>query len=303
MGYAIVTDQDRCINCKACELHCAVWNRTSEGLGVHLHVGPCMHDGRPVLRTRFMPCLQCEDARCLLACPTGAIQRREDGIIRIDGKLCRGCRACLLNCPWGVPRHDAALGKVRKCDMCADRLDAGLEPACIAGCATHALHLERTPDAPREDPPRMHPAQAMVERVRRAGAHTVVLHCLERLRRTSPSLWERRKDDGDASFFDGPLEDLRRCPELEAQLPPIPEGVSLQGVLCARHVLKPRLLEPLAAMGVLRVLVLRCAAAECPETAKPHGEGLPPRPCIPVTELESVEELAAALAKLAAPSS
>ncbi len=28
-----------------------------------------------------------------------------------------------------------------KCDLCMDRIDAGLKPACVTGCTTHALSL------------------------------------------------------------------------------------------------------------------------------------------------------------------
>mgnify|MGYP001025298329 CR=1 FL=1 len=150
MSYRMITDERLCINCKACEVHCKVWNRVPVGLklGVHLNVGPDMRDGRPALHTLYMPCLHCDDAPCLAACPTGAMRRREDGIVYIETPLCTGCRACRMACPWQVPQYDAAQGKMRKCDLCRSRLDAGLQPACVTGCTTHALRLEKDPCLP-----------------------------------------------------------------------------------------------------------------------------------------------------------
>ena len=144
MKYRMTTDEATCINCKACEVHCKVWNRVPTGLklGVHLHDGPALRNGKTVLRTQYMPCQQCDDAPCLTACPTGAMTRRGDGIVFVDTPRCTGCKACLLACPWKVPQYDARQIKMRKCDLCRERLDAGLLPACVTGCTTKALKLE-----------------------------------------------------------------------------------------------------------------------------------------------------------------
>ena len=141
MSYRLLTDEDLCIRCKACEVHCKVWNRVPAGLklGVLLADGPRMQDGRPALRTLYMPCQHCDDAPCLTACPTGAMRRRADGIVYVESGPCTGCRSCLLACPWQVPQWDASAGKMRKCDFCRERLDQGLQPACVTGCTTKAL--------------------------------------------------------------------------------------------------------------------------------------------------------------------
>ncbi|MCX5877465.1 MAG: 4Fe-4S ferredoxin, partial [Deltaproteobacteria bacterium] len=44
-------------------------------------------------------------------------------------------------CPWGIPQHNPETNKAVKCDYCMDRLDAGLQPACVTKCTTHALKL------------------------------------------------------------------------------------------------------------------------------------------------------------------
>lgn len=147
MSYQLLTDENACIACKACEVHCKVWNRVPAGLklGVLICDGPHFRQGReskPAMRTLYMPCQHCDEAPCITACPTTAMRRREDGIVYVESTACTGCRACLLACPWQVPQFDAAAGKMRKCDFCRDRVDQGLLPACVTGCTTKALSFK-----------------------------------------------------------------------------------------------------------------------------------------------------------------
>ena len=59
----------------------------------------------------------------------------------VDTRRCIGCMACAGACPWGIPQHNPETNKAVKCDYCMDRLDAGLQPACVTKCTTHALKL------------------------------------------------------------------------------------------------------------------------------------------------------------------
>lgn len=140
--YYIKLNQDRCISCKACEVHCKVKNRVPNGarLGQHISVGPISKGGLPRIMNLFMPCYHCEHPWCVSACPTGAMTRREpDGIVYVQSELCVGCKACIIACPWNVPQWDDATGRAIKCDFCRDRIDVGLLPACVTGCTSHAL--------------------------------------------------------------------------------------------------------------------------------------------------------------------
>jgi Fe-S-cluster-containing dehydrogenase component len=73
-------------------------------------------------------------------------KRPADGIVFVDDSLCVGCKTCITACPWGSPQWNADTGKVVKCDYCKDRIDEGLEPACVAKCVTKCLHFGKATD-------------------------------------------------------------------------------------------------------------------------------------------------------------
>jgi Fe-S-cluster-containing dehydrogenase component len=139
-------NQDRCISCRACELHCKLSNKVpgDAKLGQLTTVGPLGRAGKaPKIMNQFLTCFHCAQPWCTVACPTGAMQKREDGIVFVDPDLCVGCKACIIACPWKVPQWDETAGKAIKCDYCKDRLDAGKLPACVTACCGHALEFVR----------------------------------------------------------------------------------------------------------------------------------------------------------------
>jgi Fe-S-cluster-containing dehydrogenase component len=82
-------------------------------------------------------CHQCEDPACLMACLSGAITQREDGLVVIDEDHCVGCRLCTVACPYGAIVVDESRGKAVKCDLCYGKLS----PACVDACLVGALTL------------------------------------------------------------------------------------------------------------------------------------------------------------------
>lgn len=145
--YFIKTNLSRCISCHACEVHCQGKNRLPPDVrfGKLVTEGFTLAKGLPRLPSLFIPCFHCDPAWCVQSCPTGAMTKRpQDGIVHVQDKLCIGCRSCIKACPWGGPVMNTATGKVFKCDLCKDRLDQGLKPACVTGCTAHALDFLET---------------------------------------------------------------------------------------------------------------------------------------------------------------
>ena len=168
--WAMVIDQSKCIGCNYCTYACkatndipgtAQWNTVS--------VEAEMNKG-PVYLPR--PCMHCENAPCVEACPVKATYHRADGLVTTDYDKCIGCRYCEVACPYGarvfnwqdpaklsndyspkwgtpeVPRRPR--GIVEKCTFCEHRIDRGLAngmrpgvdreatPACINICPVGA---------------------------------------------------------------------------------------------------------------------------------------------------------------------
>ena len=76
--------------------------------------------------------------------PGGRYTKRADGPVIYNPNKCIGCRYCMNACPFGVPHFDYDKGLIEgafidKCTMCPQRIDNGLEPACVATCPTDAL--------------------------------------------------------------------------------------------------------------------------------------------------------------------
>ena len=98
------------------------------------------HDGSFAWLMAKYQCMHCADPGCLTACPApGAIFVRDNGIVDFDHDACIGCGYCITTCPFDIPRLNPRNQKVYKCTLCSDRVEVGLEPACIKACPTNCL--------------------------------------------------------------------------------------------------------------------------------------------------------------------
>lgn len=141
----VVTDFKKCLGCHSCELACAVSKSKSQNL-----LGAIYEDPKPAKRVKVisvsgipapMQCHQCEDAPCASVCPTKALSREsQDEPVEFHEELCIGCSSCVLVCPFGAIRK-AKSGIMAKCNLCSERIEKGLVPACIEACPTKARSL------------------------------------------------------------------------------------------------------------------------------------------------------------------
>ncbi|HEX9943850.1 MAG TPA: 4Fe-4S dicluster domain-containing protein [Thermoanaerobaculia bacterium] len=84
-------------------------------------------------------CKHCQRAGCLEACPTGAILRTEFDSVYVQPDVCNGCGYCVVACPFGVIDRREDDGRAWKCTLCYDRLKGGMEPACAKACPTDSI--------------------------------------------------------------------------------------------------------------------------------------------------------------------
>jgi Fe-S-cluster-containing dehydrogenase component len=150
--YYLFQDTRKCIGCHTCEVVCKANKKLPPGPKPCRIVqeGPKTINGLPRTSFIFMPCFHCQTPWCVSACPTGAMQQRtKDGIVFVDKELCVGCKMCIIACPWAAPQWNPETGKVEKCDLCMDRIDQGLDPACVTDCTTDCLTLGKIEDMPQ----------------------------------------------------------------------------------------------------------------------------------------------------------
>jgi len=142
---------DNCIGCHACESACSEKNDVPSHLAFR-SVGFVEGGTYPNYQRLniSMACNHCDDPVCLKGCPTRAYTKfAEYGAVLQDPDICFGCGYCTWVCPYNAPQLDPVEGVVSKCNMCVDRLEVGLKPACVSACLGNALDfgvVENTPE-------------------------------------------------------------------------------------------------------------------------------------------------------------
>jgi DMSO reductase iron-sulfur subunit len=132
---------DNCIGCHACEAACSEKNDNPAHLAFR-SVGYVEGGSFPDYKRMniSMACNHCDDPVCLKGCPTAAYTKHaEYGAVLQDPDTCFGCGYCTWVCPYNAPQLDPVKGQVSKCNMCVDRLEVGLKPACVSACVGNAL--------------------------------------------------------------------------------------------------------------------------------------------------------------------
>jgi Fe-S-cluster-containing dehydrogenase component len=135
----MVIDPARCLHCAACVIACKAENAVPAGKSRN-RLDEQEFGRYPALRVVMAPaqCMQCDEAPCVRACPTGASYRDAHGVVLVNPDDCIGCRYCVEACPYDARYFDEESGTVDKCTFCSERVARQLEPACVTTCPTRA---------------------------------------------------------------------------------------------------------------------------------------------------------------------
>jgi len=85
-------------------------------------------------------CMHCNEPACVSVCLVGAITKTSTGSVVYDADKCIGCRYCMQACPHKIPRYEwgSTQPRIRKCNLCTDRVKAGKLSTCAEDCPTEA---------------------------------------------------------------------------------------------------------------------------------------------------------------------
>lgn len=165
-GKSFFVDLTLCTACRGCQVACKQWKdlpaEQTRNLGSHQNPQDLssktirlvrFSEGRNKkgkLRWNFFPeqCRHCIEPPCKYMlnmyrhdavshdAATGAVVYNEH--VRIAGNV---KLAPDQICPYNVPRQDADTGRWTKCDMCLDRVEMGLKPACVTSCPSGTMNF------------------------------------------------------------------------------------------------------------------------------------------------------------------
>jgi formate dehydrogenase iron-sulfur subunit len=144
MARAILYDSTLCVGCRQCEEACSARWKLPYNDKIAAEEQTSAHK-LTAIRTygehySRKLCMHCVDQACASVCPVAALRKTEAGPVVYDEDRCMGCRYCMVACPFQVPTYEwsARLPKVRKCDLCSDRVPSGGPTRCSEACPTGA---------------------------------------------------------------------------------------------------------------------------------------------------------------------
>ncbi len=164
-GKFFLIDTTRCMGCRGCQIACKQWKKLPAGESKQYgtYQNPLDLNGDTYRLVRFaehpskvnsVTWYFFTDAcrHCLAPpCKKKADQIVKDAIIVDDlgavlhtartKELEKSAKAIKQSCPWSIPNWSSKKKKLAKCNMCIERVEAGLLPACVKTCPTGALNF------------------------------------------------------------------------------------------------------------------------------------------------------------------
>lgn len=171
MSKAFFIDTSRCTACRGCQVACKEWHehRAVPTLQRGTHQNPpeltpfnfkIVHFFEHKLEDRvhwlFFPeqCRHCISPPCKDAAdayvPGAVIVDEKTGAVLYTDESKKltidQAKDVQQLCPYNVPRRDMDTGMLTKCDMCIDRVQAGMLPACVKTCCTGTMNFGERED-------------------------------------------------------------------------------------------------------------------------------------------------------------
>ena len=128
----LTCDTKKCTGCRICELVCSeekegLYNPKKSRIKV-VKLGP--------LSVFALACRFCEEPRCFVSCPRGALQKSQNrGGVFVDGAKCSGCSWCMEACDFGSLAFHPNEKELIVCDLCEGN------PKCVESCPVGALEI------------------------------------------------------------------------------------------------------------------------------------------------------------------
>ena len=159
-GKSFFVDTAKCTACRGCQVACKQWkNLPAEktiNRGTNENPADLSFNTYKVVRMReeivdgklkwlFFPeqCRHCVEPPCagMADSPAAIFKDEATGAVIFTAKT-KGLKAkeIIESCPYNIPRKGKD-GTLAKCDMCFDRVQNGLLPACVKTCPTGAMNF------------------------------------------------------------------------------------------------------------------------------------------------------------------
>jgi formate dehydrogenase iron-sulfur subunit len=160
MSKSFLVDTTLCTACRGCQVACKQWHalpaEDTVNRGTYQNPADLSFDTYKLVRMReevidgklrwlFFPdqCRHCLEPPCQDTAgePTAIFTEAATGAV-IYTAITKELDAAEIreSCPYDIPRKTED-GTLAKCDMCSDRVENGLQPACVKVCPTGAMNF------------------------------------------------------------------------------------------------------------------------------------------------------------------